>query len=101
MYYVFEARIVAPDMITMMLANSRGYADQDLQNMAWNDARQGRRGRANAMLVLGLEDLQDVYRSIPTDRRGGPICVGSYQLDGNVLAILEEVDKPKYQLGIR
>lgn len=100
-YYVFEAWIVASELITMLLANSRCYSDTDLQNMAWDDARQGGRGRANAMLALGLEDLKDVYRSIPTDRRGGPIRVGSYQLDGNVLAILEEVDKPKDQLDIR
>lgn len=99
-YYVFEAWIEAPEMITMILANSRRYSDKDLQKRAWKDAWQGGRGRANAILALGLDDLKDVYRSIPTDRRGGPIRVGRYQLDGNVLAILEEVDKPKYQLYI-
>ena len=89
----------APEMITMILANSRRYSDKDLQKMAWKDAwQQGGRGRANAILALVLDDLKNVYRSIPTDRRGGPIRVGRYQLDGNVLAILEEVDKPKYQL---
>jgi hypothetical protein len=96
-YYVFEARIEAPEMITLMLANSWRYSDKDLQKMAWNDARQGGRGRANAILALGLVDLKDVYRLIPPDRRGGPIRVGRYQLDGNVLAILEEVDNLKYQ----
>jgi hypothetical protein len=97
-FYVFEAWMRAPEMITMILANSRRYSDKDLQKMAWKDAWQGGRGRANAVLALGLDDLKDVYRSIPTDRRGGPIHVGRYQLDGNVLAILEEVDKPRYQL---
>ena len=96
---MFEARIEAPELITMMLANSRRYSDQDLQRMAWQDARSGGKGRANAVLVLGLDDLKEVYRSIPTGGRGGPIRVGEYQLDGNVLAILEGIDNPKYQLN--
>lgn len=100
-YYVFEAWMEAPEMITKMLANSRRYSDKDLQKMARKDARQGGRGRANAILALGLDDLKDVYRSIPTDKRGAPIRVGGHQLDGNVLAILEDVDQPKYQRYIR
>ena len=28
--------------------------------MAWKDARQGERGRANAILALGLDELKDV-----------------------------------------
>jgi hypothetical protein len=44
-----------------------------------------------------LDDLKDVYRSIPTEGRGGPIRAGRHQLDGNVLAVLEEIDNPKYQ----
>ncbi len=100
-YYLFEALIKAPEFITMMLANSRRYSDRDLQNLAWQDARQGGKGRANAILALGLAELKEIYRSTPMDRRGGPIRVGSYQLDGNVLAILEEVDNPKYQRYLR
>lgn len=100
-YFVFEARMKASEIITMILANNRRYSDKDLQEMAWKDVQQGGRGRANAILALGLDDLKDVYRSIPTDRRGGPIRVWGHQLDGNVLAILEEVDTPKYQRYIR
>jgi hypothetical protein len=100
-YYVFEARMEAPEIITMMLSNSRRYSDKDLQEMAWKNAQRGGKGRANAVLTQGLDDLKDVYRSIPTDRRGGPIHVGEHQLDGNVLAILEEIDTPKYQRCIR
>jgi hypothetical protein len=100
-YYVFEAWMEAPELIAMMLVNSRQYSDKDLQEMAWRDAGQGGKGRANGILALVLDDLQDVYRSIPTDRRSGQIRVGRHQLDGNVLAILEEVDEPKYQLYTR
>ncbi len=40
-YYVFEARMEAPEMIRMMLANSRRHSDKDLQKIAWEDGRQG------------------------------------------------------------
>jgi hypothetical protein len=100
-YYVFEAWMKAPELIRMMLANSRRYSDQELRDLAWQDARGGGRGRANAILVLGLGDLKEVYRSIPAEGRGGPMRIGRHELDGNVLAILEEVDNPKYQHYVR
>ena len=93
-YCVFEARMEAPEIIRMMLANHRGYSEKDLQNMAWEDALQGGKGRANAILALGLDELKKLYRSIATDRRREPISIRGHQLDGNVLAILEEVDNP-------
>lgn len=100
-YYVYEAWIVAPEIITLLLNNSSRYSDTDLRNMAWQDAQNGGRGRANGVVALGLDELRDVYRSVPTDRRDEPLRVGSHQLDGNVLAILEEVMTPKYQLDVR
>jgi hypothetical protein len=100
-YYAFEAWIEAPQMIAMMQANAARYSDKDLQELARQDARQGGRGRANAILSLGLDDLKDVYRSIPLDRRSGPIRVAGHRIDGNVLAILEEVDQPQYQRYVR
>lgn len=65
--------------------------------MAWKDARQGGPGRANAILVLGLDNLKEVYQSLLVEGRGGPMRVHGHHLDGNVLAILQEVDTPKYQ----
>ncbi len=100
-YYAFEAWIEAREIIMMLLANNRRYSDEDLQKMAWKDFWQGGRGRANAILALGLDLLKDEYLSIPTDRRGGPIRVGGHQLDGNVLPILEDVDQLKFQRYIR
>jgi hypothetical protein len=69
--------------------------------MAWKETWQGGEGRANAILALALDDLKQVYRSIPMDRRSGPVRVGEHQLDGNVLAILEEIDQSQYQRYIR
>jgi hypothetical protein len=56
--------------------------------MAGEDARLGGKGRANAILALRLDDLKEMYRSIPIERRHDPIQVGSHQLDGNVWAVL-------------
>ena len=87
-YYVFEARMNDPEIIKMMLSSSRQYSDRDLQKIALEDARRGGKGRANAILILRLDDLKELYESIPMDRRNQPINVGEHQLDGNVHAIL-------------
>jgi hypothetical protein len=91
-YYVFEAWMQAPEVIVMMLANSRRYSDKDLQKMAWVDAEQGGRGRANAVLTVPLDDVKDAYRS-----RSGPLRLGGHQFDGNVAAILNGGDERPYQ----
>jgi len=96
-YFVFEAWMQAPEIISMMLANNGRYSDDDLENMAWEDFRLGGKGRANAILAIELEDLKKVYQSIPIGERGGPIRIQGHQLDGNVLAIMEGIDTPKYQ----
>jgi hypothetical protein len=87
-YYVFEAWMEDPEMIEMILTSSNRYSDKDLQKMAREDAQQGGKGRSNGILALGLEDLDNVYRLIPNDRRNAPVCVAEHQLDGNVLAVL-------------
>ncbi len=56
--YVFEAWIESPEIIAMMLANHSRYSDKDLQKMAWIDAQQGGKGRANAILTLAQDDLK-------------------------------------------
>ncbi|MGH7850738.1 MAG: hypothetical protein ACREOP_10600 [Thermodesulfobacteriota bacterium] len=96
-YYVFEVRMKDPEIITLMLANNRRYSDKDLQKMAWKDAKQGGRGRANAILVLRLNDLKTVYRAIGTDKRNELTLFDGHQLDTNVLAILEDVEKTRYK----
>lgn len=94
-YYVFEARMEAPEIIRMVLANSSGYSDKDLEKMAWEDALHGGKGRANAVLVLGLDELSGVYQSIATHLPDEPIRVRGHQLDRSVLAVVEETDQLK------
>lgn len=87
-YYVFEARIVAHDLIARMLVNNRRYSDEELQKLALKNFRQGGKGKANTILLLGLDRLKKVYGSIPADRRAHPMFVDGHQLEGNVRAIL-------------
>lgn len=96
-YFVFEAWMQDPKIGSMMLANNRRYSEYDLEKMAWEDARQGGKGRANAVLTLELDELKERYRLLPLDKRGAPIHIEGHQLDGNVVAILEGIDTSKYQ----
>jgi len=96
-YFLFEAWMQTPEIILMMLANTKQYLDEDLEKLAWKDARQGGKGRANAILVVELDDLKKQDGSIPMENLNGPIRVDGHELDGNVLALLEEVENPKYQ----
>jgi hypothetical protein len=84
-YYLFTARIADPELIAAILSGNKRFSDRDLQRLAWEDARQGGRGRANAVLALPLDDVESAYRLAPAG--GGPIKIGEHQLDGNVLAL--------------
>ncbi|MHA2061705.1 MAG: hypothetical protein ACW963_05365 [Candidatus Sifarchaeia archaeon] len=96
-YYLFEARIKSPEIIKIILANSNKYSNNNLQEMAIDDAKRGGKGRANAILTLDLDEVKNIYNSIPLERRSEPVHVGEHQLDGNVPAVLEEINHPKYQ----
>ncbi|HEX6269172.1 MAG TPA: hypothetical protein VFZ43_02965 [Anaerolineales bacterium] len=93
-YYVFEAWIEAPQMIRMVLANHSRYSDKDLEQMAWEDAVHGGKGRANAVLALGLDDLNELGQSMMTSAHNEPIWLRGHQLDRSVLAILPELPPP-------
>ena len=77
-----------PDLIDMMLAGSRRYTVERLRELARQDARQGGKGRANAILTLDLDELKKFYRSLPVNQYDTPQQFGDYQLDGNVQAII-------------
>jgi hypothetical protein len=93
-YYIYEARIVDPELIQKISANSRRYSKMDLQKMAREDALQGGKGRANAVLALPLEELKEMYRLFTTGRHSGPICIGEHQFDKNVLALAAPMSEP-------
>jgi hypothetical protein len=95
-YYLFNAWVQDPEMIERMLMKSRQFSDEDLKELAWQDKRHGGRGRANAILTLGLEQLISAYQSLPLDSRSRPIDYNGHRLDMNVLAILPEIEQLVY-----
>jgi hypothetical protein len=96
-YRIFEARILDASLSRAMLANSERYSDQDLHEQALADARNGGRGRANAVLALPLKLLTEAYLALSPEARAAPVAFNNYQLDGNVSAVLESVAAPNYR----
>jgi len=96
-YYLFDAKIKNPEIIKMMLRSSRGYSDEDLRKLAIEESKRGGKGRANAILILDLDQLMNIYNLIPLERRSELVRIGEHQLDGNLEAILGEINHPKYQ----
>ena len=96
-YHVFEVRIVDPSLAMALLSNSERYSDQDLRELALQDARRGGKGRANAVLALPVALLTNAYRTMSPEARDAPVTIEGYYLDGNVPAVLEGVAVPKFQ----
>lgn len=97
-YYLFEARIKSLELIKeITMSSSIRLSDEDLRQMAREDLRRGGNGRANGTLALDMDEVKNAYRSIPVERRTEPIRVGNHQLGGNVSAVLEDIDYPRYQ----
>ena len=97
-YYVYEARIKSAELINrILLADRKRYSDEHLREMAREDSKRGGRGKANAIVTLPLDDVMDIYTSIPLEKRSEPVRVGQYQLDGNIPAVLRNIDHPRYQ----
>ncbi len=95
-YSVREVWLRSPELITAVLDNSTSYSNVQLHQLAWEDWRRGGKGRANAVLILPVVELIDWYGRIPMGERGSPLVLGGHLLDGNVPAILPEVECPKY-----
>jgi hypothetical protein len=96
-YNVFEILIVDPPLERIILENNWAYSDEDLQQLAWLDARNGGKGRANSVLAVPLDRLTERYLSIQPEERGKRIQFEGHQFDGNVAAVLEGVSTTKYQ----
>ena len=87
-YFIFEAVLKNPRMIEMIMDNTRYFSDQDLEKKAWEDAKNGGKGRANAVLALYLAKLEEFYRSNQNKIHQTPLLHEGYQLDTNVQMIL-------------
>jgi hypothetical protein len=89
-YFIFDALLEDPGIISMLTDNSRNYSDMDLQRMANEDAMKGGKGRANAVLAVEPEELRSYYRSISSDDHETDPLFAGHRLDGNVPAILHD-----------
>jgi hypothetical protein len=96
-YRIFETRITDPALAQVMMRNSETHSNQTLRELALRDFRNGGKGRANAVLILPLKQIVDVYKATPLEERNFSIMFQDNRLDETVSAILEGVTAPKYQ----
>ena len=96
-YRIFEARIVDASSTHILMTNSESLSQQDLCELALEDAQNSGKGRANAILALPLKRISDHYLSIPSEERNAPVLFESDWLDETVPLVLEDIPVPKYQ----
>lgn len=96
-YRTFEARILDPAVIAVLLENSENCSDENLRELTLQDSQQGKPGRANAVLTLPFREINDFYTGIPLEARNQPVFFQNHQLDETVAAVLEGVTVPKYR----
>jgi hypothetical protein len=96
-YRIFEATILDPSLSEAMAKNSADLPDGDLERLALEDARNGGRGRANAVLALPLGRVREAYLAITPRERNAPVSFGQHRLDETVAAVLEGVSVPRYR----
>jgi hypothetical protein len=96
-YRIFEAHILDSSLAHAMLMKSEHSSDQDLVELALEDARHGGHGLANAVLALPLERLSAVYLAMSASERSAPILFEQNELDETVPAVLDGISVPKYR----
>jgi hypothetical protein len=96
-YRVFEASITDSALAHAIMKNSESLSHERIGKLALQDARNGGRGRANAMLVLSLKQLTGKYLSMPPEECNAPIVYEKHRLEETVPAMLEGITAPKYQ----
>jgi len=96
-YRIFEATISDSSLARTMITNSESLSHQELCALALEDARNGGKGRANAILALPLKRISDVYLAMPPKERNAPILFEKNRLDETIPAIFERITVPKYQ----
>lgn len=95
-YRVDDVDVLDPALSRMIVANSEANPGPALKHRAERDAQTGGRGRANAVFAAPLADIRDAYLAIQPALRGERLLFGQTILAGNVAAVLEGVEVPKY-----
>ena len=96
-YRVYEAAILDTSLVDRMMESSTRYSTPDLLELVVEDAREGGKGRANAILVLPMERLRDHYLVTPPEERNASTLFEGNRLDETVAVVLEGISVPKYR----
>ena len=80
-----------------MLENSERLTHKHMCELALEDARQGGKGRANAVFAIPLKTITDTYLALSLTERNAPIILEENRIDETVPAILEGIIVQKYQ----
>ena len=96
-YRIFEATITYSALAHAILKNSESLSHKRMCELALVDARDGGKGRANAVLALPLKDITDTYLSLSINERNSPIFYEENRFDETVPAVLEGITVLKYQ----
>jgi hypothetical protein len=95
-YRLFEAKITNPYLARVLLENSERFSEGDLSDLALENARQGGKGRANAVLALPLQKLITYYATLSPKQRNSPVLFMENRLAETVSALLDGIAIPKY-----
>ncbi len=71
-YRIFEATITDSALAHAMLKNSESLSHKRICELALEDARNGGKGRANAVLALSLKGITDTYLALSLERTQFP-----------------------------
>jgi hypothetical protein len=96
-YRIDEVHIHDPVLARKIMTNSESHPSQVLQHLTLADAQKGGPGRANAMLVVPMEEIRSFYLGISPENRGARLPFKDSYLAGNVAAVLEGIFVPKYR----
>lgn len=96
-YRIFEVHILDSTLASAMIENSERCSDETLRQLALQDFWNGGAGRANGMLTMPFEEINNFYTTIPVEARNQPILFQIHHLDETVGVILEGVPVPKYR----
>jgi hypothetical protein len=83
-YYLFDAFLHGPELITKILKSNHPGSAEDL----YEKVRQVGKRKVNTVLALQLDELKKFYHAYPADQQQIPQRFGEHLLDGNVQALI-------------
>ena len=96
-YRIFTTHISDKKLARRIITESNRFSDEDLEDLARLDKQKGGEGRANRILALPLDETIAFYSHTSLQERNSLLDFGNYHLSEAVLALLDEIDVPKYQ----